>query len=542
MLMHLSVKNIALIDEINLDFDKGFNIMTGETGAGKSIIIDAVNLILGERADRDLIQTGKNFALVEAIFDIRKQAAIGDFLGQFGIEMESDGTLLLMRELTANGRNICRINGRMVTLSTLRNVGKYLIDVHGQHQHQSLLNVEQHQELLDMLGGEETIKARKEVENVYSTWKEIQKRIRRLSGIGMDGERRKDLLTYQINEIESANLRDGEEEELNHERTILVNSEKIMHIINTIYQNLYTGSNIHPSVTDLIGEALSGLNQIAGIEPKLEEINEKIESLSYQLEDVVLEIRNYKEQFEYNPLRLDEIEKRLEIIRALKRKYGSDIAEIKEYLWTIKKELEELENSQDLLEELRKEEEKILRKLIKACDVLSKKRKETAAYFEKQLLSQLSELGMDKSSFHVNMDSTINEGDATDLVNRITSSGYDRIEFLLSTNPGEPVKPLSKIVSGGEMSRIMLAFKTILAQVDDIPTLIFDEIDVGTSGRIAHVIGEKMGNISRTRQVICVTHLPQIAAMADVHYKVQKEVVGGHTRSTVMPNSIPYPL
>ncbi|MGI5850957.1 MAG: DNA repair protein RecN [Caldicoprobacterales bacterium] len=533
MLMHLSVKNIALIDEINLDFDKGFNIMTGETGAGKSIIIDAVNLILGERADRDLIQTGKKYALVEAIFDIGNQTGIGDILCKLGIEMESDGTLLLMRELTSNGRNICRINGRIVTLSTLRKVGKYLIDIHGQHQHQSLLNVEQHQELLDMLGGDDTLKARGEVETIYNSWKEIQRRIKRLSGIGTDGERRKDLLIYQINEIESANLRDGEEEELNHERAVLVNSEKIIHIINSVYQNFYTGSNIHPSVTDLIGEALSGLNQIAGIEPKLDGINEKIESLSYLIEDIVLEIRNYKEGFEYNPLRLDVIEKRLEIIRTLKRKYGADIPEVLGYLNGIKKELEELENSQEQLEELRKEEEKILGILIEASNLLSKRRKATTEFFEKQLLTQLSELGMEKSNFHVNMDSIVNEGDTINLVDRITPSGYDRIEFLISTNPGEPVKPLSKIVSGGEMSRIMLAFKTILAQVDDIPTLIFDEIDVGISGRIAHVIGEKMGSISRTRQVICVTHLPQIAAMADVHYKVQKEVVAGHTRTTV---------
>ena len=279
--------------------------------------------------------------------------------------------------------------------------------------------------------------------------------------------------------------------------------------------------------------ALSGLNQIAGIEPKLDGINEKIESLSYLIEDIVLEIRNYKEGFEYNPLRLDVIEKRLEIIRTLKRKYGADIPEVLGYLNGIKKELEELENSQEQLEELRKEEEKILGILIEASNLLSKRRKATTEFFEKQLLTQLSELGMEKSNFHVNMDSIVNEGDTINLVDRITPSGYDRIEFLISTNPGEPVKPLSKIVSGGEMSRIMLAFKTILAQVDDIPTLIFDEIDVGISGRIAHVIGEKMGRISRTRQVICVTHLPQIAAMADVHYKVQKEVVAGHTRTTV---------
>ncbi|HZJ56762.1 MAG TPA: DNA repair protein RecN [Clostridia bacterium] len=533
MLMHLSVRNIALIDEINLDFHNGLNILTGETGAGKSIIIDAVNLVLGERADRDLIQTGKDYALVEAIFDIRGQRDLDNILDELGIEIESDGTLLLMRELAANGRNICRINGRIVTLSALKNVSKYLIDIHGQHQHQSLLNVDQHLELLDMLGGDMILNSRKEVESIYHTWKGIHKRIRKLSGIGMDGERRKDILSYQIQEIENANLGDNEEEELGNQRAILANSEKIIHIINSIYQNLYTGSNIHLSVTDLIGEALSDLNQIAGIDPKLDELNEKIESFSYILEDIVSEIRDYREQIEYDPSRLDEVEERLEVIRALKRKYGASIPEITTYLQDIKRELEDLENSRGLLEELAKEEDEILRRLLKASDGLSKKRRKAASFFEQQLLIQLGELGMDKSNFLVNIGPNGNSEDADRIVNRITSRGYNTVEFLISTNPGEPVKPLSKIISGGEMSRTMLAFKTILAQVDDIPTLIFDEIDVGISGRIAHVIGEKMGSISRSHQVICVTHLPQIAAMADVHYRVQKEVVDHHTRTNV---------
>lgn len=533
MLMHLSVKNLALIDEVNLDFDKGLNILTGETGAGKSIIIDAVNLVLGERADRDLIQSGQEFALAEALFDVKDQPNIAMVLEEFGIDGEEDGTLLLTRELSASGRNLCRINGRVVTLSVLKSVGKYLVDIHGQHQHQSLLRVEQHRELLDILGGDGIASAKAKVRELYHSWKEIRREIKKLSGIGADGERRKDILAYEINEIEGADLREDEEEELNHERTILANGEKIVNAINSVYQDLYTGSNIQPSATDLLGRALAELGQIAHIEPSLKKLNEGLETLSYQLEDIVFEVRNYREQFEYDPYRLDEIENRLGEIRRLKRKYGTSIHEIFSYLEDIQDELRLLENSQELLEELTQKERKLFNELLDASGTLSTERKRAAKFFEKQLLTQLGELGMDKSAFTVSILSPEDLLEDEDIRGRVTSKGYDEVEFLISTNPGEPVKPLSKIISGGEMSRIMLAFKTILAQVDDIPTLIFDEIDVGISGRIGHVVGEKMGSISRSRQVICVTHLPQIAAMADNHYRIEKNFVDGHTRTQV---------
>lgn len=533
MLMHLSVKNLALIDQIELDFDKGLNILTGETGAGKSIIIDAVNLVLGERADRDLIQTGKESALVEAIFSVTDQMHIGEILSEYGIEPEEDGTLLLMRELSISGKNVCRINGRIVTLSVLKNISRYLVDIHGQHQHQSLLSIEQHRELLDMLGGEKITSAREKVEDLYNSWRQVQKKIKKLAGIGIDGERRKDILSYQIDEIESADLEENEEEELNQERSILANGEKIISIINSVYQDIYSGSNTYPSASDLVGRSSTELGQIAHLEPTLDALDHSIKTLLYQLEDLSFEIRKYRDQFEYDPYRLDEVEKRLERIRSLKRKYGDSIKEILAYLNDIKEELQTLENSQEFLENLMNEEEALLHQLLDISNALSLMREETAKYFEQQLLSQLKELGMDKSSFIVNIDSADHVSDCADIRERLTQTGYDMVEFTISTNPGEPVKPLSKIISGGEMSRIMLAFKTILAQVDDIPTLIFDEIDVGISGRIAHVVGEKMGSISRTRQVICVTHLPQIAAMADNHYKIEKQYIDQHTRTMV---------
>ncbi len=533
MLMHLSVKNLALIDQIHLDFDKGLNILTGETGAGKSIIIDAVNLVLGERADRDLIQTGKDSALVEAIFSVADQPNIGEILNEYGIEPEEDGTLLLMRELSINGKNLCRINGRIVTLSILKNVSRYLVDIHGQHQHQSLLSVDQHRELLDMLGGERISSIKERVLGIYSNWQQMRKKIENLSGMGMDGERRKDILSYQIDEIESANLDENEEQELIQERSILANGEKIINIINSVYQDIYSGSNVYPSASDLLGRCSADLGQIAHLEPTLTSLNSKIETLLYQLEDVAFEIRTYRDQFQYDPYRLDEVEKRLERIRTLKRKYGASISDILSYLKDIKEELQTLENSQELLENLINEERVLFDQLLDASHKLSSTRKEVATYFEEQLLDQLAELGMDKSSFNVAIDSVSHVSDSEEVRRRLTPKGYDIVEFMISTNPGEPVKPLSKIISGGEMSRIMLAFKTILAQLDDIPTLIFDEIDVGISGRIAHVVAEKMGSISRSRQVICVTHLPQIAAMADNHYKIEKQYSDHHTRTTV---------
>ncbi|NLJ41679.1 MAG: DNA repair protein RecN [Clostridiales bacterium] len=535
MLVHLSVKNLALIDEIELVFDKGLNILTGETGAGKSIIIDAVNLVLGERADRDLIQTGKEYALVEAVFDLGDQPNFNEILSEYGIKQEQDNSLLLMRELSVSGRNICRINGRIVTLSVLKSIGSYLVDIHGQHQHQSLLIVDQHRELLDKLGGK-TIASLKELVNKhYNKWKAIQKKIQQLSGSGMDIERRKDILSYQINEIESAALELNEDEDLRKERGLLIHAEKITNIINSVYQDIYSGSDNHSPANDLIGRCASQLEQIAELEPAFAALSNKMKDLLYQIEDIAFDVREYKDKFEYNPYRLDEVEKRLEIIRSLKRKYGKNIKEIYDYLESVKTELIDLENSQDLLEELLKEENLSLHKLLDASYVLSTERKKIAEYFREQLLGQLADLGMDQASFNVDIDPiNHNDIDSKNIATRLSPSGYDIVEFLISANPGEPVKSLSKVASGGELSRIMLAFKTILAKLDDIPTLIFDEIDVGISGQIAHVIGQKMSRISRSRQIICVTHLPQIAVMADSHYKILKQYDKNRTRTTVL--------
>jgi len=535
MLVQLSVKNFALIDEIHLNFERGLNILTGETGAGKSIIIDAVNLVLGERADREMIQTGKEFARVEALFYLENPQKIKSILVEFGIEPEPDNTLLLMREIFLNGRNICRVNGRTVTLSIHREISKNLVDIHGQHQHQSLLDVKYHRDLLDMLGGDMIQESKSQVNRLYNQWKEIQSKIRKLSGVGKDGELRKDILKHQINEIQSANLVVGEDEELLRQRAVLYNAEKIIQAMHDAYASLYSGSGICSSVSDLLGAVSNKLSQISDLDPAIKGILKKVEDVSYQLEDVIYEIRNYKESFEFNPDLLNEIENRIELINSLKRKYGNSIEEIINYGETLKYELNKLENSEHLIQELKEEEQKVFNILAKSCHSLHEHRVKVAKIFEKQIQDQLKELGMEKAVFKaiVSPEDVLNE---TELIkDRISPEGYDWVEFMISTNPGEPLKPLAKIVSGGEMSRIMLAFKTILAEIDEIPTLIFDEIDVGISGKIAHVVGEKMVTISRSRQVICVTHLPQIAAMADSHFRISKKYIGegNYTRTCV---------
>ena len=526
MLAQLSVKNLALIDEVNLEFDSGLNILTGETGAGKSIIIDAVNLALGERADREMIQTGKDFARVEALFYLENPQKIESILIELCNDPEPDNSLLITREISFSGRNICRVNGRTVTLSILRDISKHLIDVHGQHQHQSLLDVKHHRVLLDMLGGEEVQKTKEKVYALYRDWKKIKNKINELAGVGRDGELRKDILKHQINEIESANLKKGEEEELLKLRAVLHNAEKITRIIYSAYDSLYSGTESYPSVSDLLGNVSVELSQISDLDPILENLSKKIEDILYQLEDVVMEIRDYKEQFDFDPDQLDEIEKRIELIKDLKRKYGDTIDEIIAHGERLKEELDRLENSEEILEKLREDEKKAFELLLNECHLLHKQRCEIAKKFQNMIHKQLKDLGMEKAVFKVFI--TIGE-------DKITPEGYDWVEFMISTNPGEPLKPLAKIVSGGEMSRIMLAFKTILAEVDEIPTLIFDEIDVGISGKIANAVGEKMVTISRSRQVICVTHSPQIAAMADNHYKIEKKYIdsGEQTRTHV---------
>lgn len=532
MIREISIQNIALIDELTISFEEGFNVLTGETGAGKSIIIDSVNLALGERADRELIQTGKDFARVELLFHLTDDR-MDETLIEYGILPEEDGSLLLMRELSIQGRNLCKVNGRSVTLTMLREITRHLVDVHGQHQHQSLLTPESHVEFLDRLGGSALEEIKSELRKAWSAWHATKNEIHKLQGWNENGERRRDILRYQIEEIEGAALRPGEEEAIRKERSILAHAEKIATSVAEAYEILYSGDGNTSSVIDGLSGVVSQLNLIQGIDDNLDTIIEGLESLQYTLEDSVQELRSYRDSFEYDPERLEELDERLEILLSMKRKYGATVEDVIQLKTELESELDMLENSQKNMDELQKQSRKQYLGVLKTCRILSQKRKKVAKFLEQQLTKELADLNMDRTLFQVNMSSHDNAAAEEVEITGITRNGYDEVEFLISPNPGEPLKPLAKIISGGEMSRLMLAFKTILGDLDEIPTMIFDEIDVGISGRTAQKVAEKIGGISRNRQVICVTHLPQIASMADCHFVIEKMLSEEHTRTNV---------
>ena len=497
MLKRLSIKNVALIERLDMDFDNGLNVLTGETGAGKSIIIDAVNLALGERASRELITTGAEKASVEAEFDIEGEEAVKSMLRQN--ELEDDG-LIISRELSASGKNVCRINGTLVNLATLKQITDLLVDVHGQHEHQSLLMQSRHIRFLDSFAGERDRAQREKVAGLYSECKAIQSEL--LGGFGSEDERAReaDILRYQINEIENARLTADEEQKLTEERAVLINAERIM----TSLQKSSEAVSGDEGAVGLLSQAVSAMKDISG-------------------EDIGYTLRDMRDSFDFEPGRIDQIEQRLEIYSNLKKKYGPEVEDVIAFGERASERLGQLEGAQEKREKLQKQladKEKLYRAEAAA---LTDIRRTEAEKLQGELLSHLKDLGMEKARFEVRIDPLTEPG----------QNGMDRVEFMLSANPGESLKPLEKVASGGEMSRIMLAFKAIAANADSIPTLIFDEIDTGISGHIAAVVGEKMVSIADNHQVLCVTHLPQIAALADVHFMVQKQDDGQTTRTSL---------
>ncbi len=519
MLVQLQISNVALIDKLNIELADGLNVLTGETGAGKSIIIDSINAILGERLSRDLIRTGTEKASVEAVFQI-ENARFGNLLEGMGIEPEEDGTLIISREYTAAGRNTCRINGKMATVSMLKELGERLIDIHGQYDNQSLLRTESHIDLLDSFGGDAIMELKHWYQQLLEKYRSIKNKLRGLSGDKNDRERRIDLIKYQIEEIKKAKLKPQEDENLNRQRVILSSSEKIMSALANAYDFLYGGDNGKSSAADGVNNALAQLESIVKLDEKYGGISKKLEELSYLMDDAVEDLRRAKEEIEFNPDLLEQIEERLDVIYRLKKKYGASIAEVLEYGGKLETELEEILRSEELITELGVQLSEVESELFKAAKELNGERRKACKILEDNICDQLEDLEMKKARFKVNIEfqEALQEGNER----KYLQNGLDRVEFLISANAGEPLKPLSKIASGGEMSRIMLAIKTILADVDHIPTLIFDEIDIGVSGKAAQKVGEKLSYISATHQVICVTHLAQIACMADSHYLIEK--------------------
>lgn len=517
MLNQLSVRNVAVIDKLDINLHDGVSVLTGETGAGKSIIIDSINMILGDRANKELVRYGMDKAVVQAVFDAPK--SVINILEENDIDVE-DETVIITRQVTKEGKSVARINGMVVTLNILREISDRLINIHGQHDNQALLTPIRHITFLDAYADNEEYINR--YKDILSKKREIEKKISSLEMDEQEKMQRIDLLEYQVKEIKKASLEKDEEDDLREQRDIYTNAEQITKSVNEAYMNLYEGDEIQ-SAYDGISIAVNEISQISDLNPQLKSIYDTLNEIMYSLEDTAHEIKEFGETVEFDEQTLNEIEERLDLISRLKRKYGNSIEEILEYLKKAESELNDIKLSDERTNELKEELKNITKELKEKGNVLTQRRENAAKVLEENIEKSLHELNMEKSKFKVNIE---NDGTFYD-------NGMDKVEFLISTNPGEPLKPLVKIASGGELSRVMLAIKSILADSDGVDTMIFDEIDTGVSGKAAMSIAKKLAVIAKNKQVICITHLPQLTAMADNHYLIQKNTDGELASTTL---------
>ncbi len=523
MLWQLSIKNLAIIDDVSIEFTDGFNILTGETGAGKSIIIDAINLIVGARADRELIRNGENMASVEAIFTLDGNDELVNVLTELDFIDGDETEVMITRQIYSNGRNVIRINGRAVVASVLKEISQLLIDIHGQHQHQSLLNKAYHMGFLDSF--DSGIKQLKEqIAMLYDKWRDIKRRIDEIDSGAADFERNKELMEYQINEIDEARLKLGEDEELLEKKQIIKNSEAIQNALEAAYAGINTGRREGAGALELLYSAKEKLGAIAQYADEYSEMYDTADNIYYELEDLSDTIGRLLRRVSFSPEQAEEIDDRLYVINSLKRKYGKTVAAVLEFGESLKRELEVMQYNMDNSEELHKQEKELHSRLLSLCDLLHTRREDAAARLRDRIIDELAYLGMKKVRFE-----TVIDADK----NNITADGYDDVEFMMSANAGEPLRPMAKIASGGEVSRIMLSIKSALADIDGIPTMIFDEIDTGISGAVAGAVGKKMHGLSANHQIICITHQAQIAALADCHFYVSKAQADGKTRTRV---------
>ena len=517
MLSSVSVTNIALIDRLELSLGAGLNILSGETGAGKSIIIDALNFVLGERADKSLIRHGTDFAAVEAVFSDCETPAVIAYMQDVGIEPEE--VLVIRRKMSADGKNECRINGRVSTLSTLKGLTELLVDIHGQHEHQSLVKPTNHEAMLDGVGGDKIAEAREKTACVYRNYRTLKEELDTL-GDESERARRLDILTYQLEEIERADIREGEEDELLEKRKRIRNMEKILSAIAGARESL-DGYDGH-SVTTSLKNAAAGLNGISSYDSRLDELCARLDEAKSEVADIAETLKDMAEELDFDSRSADEVEERLETVRGITRKYGGSFEALTAFYQKSKAEAEKLAGASERVGELEAELAAEGKKLASAAENLGNLRRAAAERFEADMTRELVDLGMSGTTFKVDIISDY-------APESVGPTGGDKVEFLISPNVGEPLKPLAKIISGGEMSRFMLALKNIVAGIDGIGTMVFDEIDTGISGRISAVVAEKMCNISRARQVIAITHMPALAAMADSHFLIEKGVEDGKT-------------
>ncbi|GGJ10326.1 DNA repair protein RecN [Paenibacillus hunanensis] len=532
MLVMLSIKNLAVIEEIDVYFHKGFHVLSGETGAGKSIIIDALGLIAGGRSSAEIVRYGCDKSEMEALFELRSTHPVWSTLARLGIQGTAEEHLVIRREVTSSGKSTARINGQLVNLSMLREVGEQLVNIHGQHEHQSLMKPERHLGLLDTFADVKIGPVKLKYNEQYSSYIKIERELRELQENSQKTYQMMDLYRFQLEEIAAANLQPGEDEALEEERLRLSHSEKMMEAVAGGYHNLNGEGTM-----GAISVAMSRLSDISRYDSKnLDPLVEQLQSAYYQLEDVVYQLRSYQENIEFNPGRLEEVESRLNMISGLRRKYGENVEQIIAYYEKIQRETDLLENKDEHLLKLEAKRDKLRDQLLETGERLSKLRREAAGELSKQVEAELKDLQMQRTSLQVKIDyiADPNGIEWNDRRIRITRQGIDTAEFLISPNPGEPLRPMGKIASGGELSRIMLALKSIFARHEQVPVLVFDEVDTGVSGRAAQSIAEKLFKLSSECQVFSITHLPQVACMADHQYLIEKQIVGDRTATHVV--------
>ncbi|MBL4931006.1 DNA repair protein RecN [Clostridium paridis] len=518
MLLQLSIKNFALIEEMTVDFSYGFNIISGETGAGKSILIDAINFVLGGKFNKDIIRTGEEKAYVEAIFSVENEK-VNEILHENGVDINE--VIIISRESFINGRSITKVNGKSIIISNLKKISERIIDIHGQHENQNLLDKSKHITYLDSFGDDSLYKLIEDYRELRSKSLNIENEIRKLVGVE-DKDKLIDYLKYQISDIEEGKLKENEEEELKEKLSVLSNAEKIRLALNSSY-SLLKDQMDGKSILDNISHVVQELTSVEKHIYKIKEINESINEAFYLLEENSREIGALLDDVVYDEDELSYINERLYKIAGYKKKYGPSIEEILAYYKKIKKQYDDMINIEEKVKLLEHENNKIIEELHKITDKIRTKRITFAKYLEEKISRELKFLGLEKCSFKIDVEEDKN----------FNYKGKDIVTFLISTNIGEPLKSLDRIVSGGELSRIMLALKAVFVEKDNIETIIFDEIDTGISGRIAQAVGEKIYEISNRHQVLCITHLPQIACLSDSHYYITKEEKMGKTYSNI---------
>ncbi|MDO5707759.1 MAG: DNA repair protein RecN [Andreesenia angusta] len=523
MIIELMVENFAIIDKININFSEGLNIITGETGTGKSIIIDAINLLLGNRADKSLIRYGKESSLIEASFSIPDDDK--NFINmakEYGIKIDADKIIVISRELHSNGRNISRINGRIVNLSILKSIGLNLLDIQGQNENQKLLKRDEQILILDNLIEKKYKILKEDIRNEYKELNGLKKKFNELDIDEMKKEREMEILNYQISEIEEASLKEGEDEELLQRYKLLEKSNDIKKVIFES-EVLFNGDGYSDGIINRLYSIGNELSVLSEADKNLKNFSEEILNSYYNLEEISRDMSSYGASIDTSQEELDYISNRIDSINSLKRKYGNTISDINTYRDKMEEELTELENIDKQIEDIKKKINNISEKLLKKSEELSIERKRVAKVLKDKIESELNELNMKDSRFEVDFENREAPND----------KGIDDIEFMLSANIGQPIRAINKVASGGELSRLMLAFKNIINEKNDLSTLIFDEIDTGISGRTAQLVGEKIYRVSKKNQVICITHLPQIAAMADHHFLINKELKDGMTTANI---------